>query len=329
MRRISAYSPLRVSFSGGGTDINPFLEKYGTNVVNTAIDRGVYVTYTEDMQPLEISSRHNVKTIIFGDSEDESFQDSMVRFLTEYGIKTGRLYINGEVPPGSGLGSSSAMMTALIRVLKEIRNEYDGPENLAREAYLAERDSFGITLGIQDPYAIAFGGFKSMESMGMEPNFSLFNDTEVMDKLSAGMIICYTGNTRESSAVLRDQVEKAQKGENDTIDKLVRMKQIAQSMKKAVEDNDWHRFNELVNSGWTIKKSLGTKVSGKNIDFIVNIAIESGALSARLLGGGSEGFVLALCDRDKLWSVQQSLKKISKFVMRVSPVVKGTELFTF
>ena len=239
------------------------------------------------------------------------------------------MYINGEVPPGSGLGSSSAMMTALIRVIKEIRGEYNGPENLAREAYKVEKDSFGITLGIQDPYAIAYGGFKSMESLGKEVKFSFFNDTEIMNRLSEGMIICYTGNTRESSEVLKDQVQKTQKGENDTIDKLMNMKKIAQDMKKTVIENDWDNFNNLVNSGWEIKKSLGSKVSGKNIDNIIKRAVESGARSARLLGGGSEGFVLALCDRDKLWSVQQGLKRVSEFVMRVSPVEKGTELFTF
>ncbi len=329
VKSVSAYSPLRVSFAGGGTDIDPFLSRFGTVLVTTTIDRGVYVSYKVDEQPLEISSRDKVRTIIYGGNEEETFQEKIISFLDEYGIKKGRLYLNGEVPPGSGLGSSSAMMTALIRVVMEIRGEYENPEKLAKEAYRIEKDKFGITLGIQDPFTIALGGFKKMESNGVDSHFTFYNDSEIMKKLHTGMLICFTGNTRESSDALREQVQGAEKGNRDVISKLKEMKELAKQTAKSVEENDWANFNSLVNHGWEIKKSISSKITGKNVNNIIKTALDSGASSARLLGGGSEGFVLALCQEENIWEVQQALKKISGFVLRVSPVERGTNLFSF
>lgn len=329
MKRISSYSPLRVSFAGGGTDISPFLEKYGTSVINTTIDRGVYVSYAEDSSPLEISSRDFLKTIVFGAESESSFQEKIMELFIKNGISKGRIYINGEVPPGSGLGSSSAMVNSMIRIIQEINGEYSGILDLARKSYETERRHFNITLGIQDPYAIAEGGFKYMESDGSYLVFRHLEETDIMKKLEEGMIIAYTGSTRESSEALKEQVVKSERGERDVLDNLNHLKHVAKDLLDFSEDSDWTNFCKKVNEGWQIKKSLGKNISGEKVEKIIETAMSSGAKAARLLGGGMQGFVLVLAEKKDIWHIQNQLKMLSEFVLRVSPSMKGTRLFSF
>ncbi|MCL4345442.1 MAG: kinase [Candidatus Thermoplasmatota archaeon] len=329
MRRISSYSPLRVSFAGGGTDISPFLEMYGTDVVNTTIDRGVYVSYVEDSSPLEITSRDFLKTIVFGGDNGANFQEKIMDLFIKSGIEKGRIYINGEVPPGSGLGSSSAMVNSITRIIQELNGEYTGSLDLAKKSYQTEREHFNITLGIQDPFAIAEGGFKYMESDGTSFVFRHLEKSHIMEKLEEGMIIAYTGSTRESSEVLKDQVIKSRRGEKDVLENLRHLKQIAREIVTSTEESDWGRFCEKINEGWKIKKSLGKNVSGEKVDNIIKMALENGAKAARLLGGGMQGFVLILAEREDIWKIQNQMKKLSGFVMRVSPSTTGTHLFSF
>ncbi|MGP6239378.1 kinase [Cuniculiplasma sp. SKW4] len=329
MKRISSYSPLRVSFAGGGTDISPFLEKYGTSVINTTIDRGVYVIYTEDSSPLEITSRDFLKTIVFGSESESSFQEKIMELFVKNGISKGRIYINGEVPPGSGLGSSSAMVNSMIRIIQEINDEYSGTLDLAKKSYETERRHFSITLGIQDPYAIAEGGFKYMESDGSSLFFRHLEETDIMKKLEEGMIIAYTGSTRESSEALKEQVVKSERGEKDVLDNLSHLKQVARDLLDFTEDSDWANFCKKVNEGWEIKKSLGKNISGEKVEKIIKTAMNNGAKAARLLGGGMQGFVLVLAEKKDVWHIQNQLKMLSDFVLRVSPSLKGTRLFSF
>ncbi len=329
MMRISAYSPLRVSFAGGGTDISPFLEEYGTDVINTTIDKGVYVSYVEDSSPLEITSRDFLKTVVFGGNKESNFQEKIMELFMENGIVRGRLYINGEVPPGSGLGSSSAMVNSILRIIQELNGNFKGNMELARHSYEIEKNFFGITLGIQDPYAIAEGGFKHMSSRGKDVVFQHLENSHIMKKLDEGMIIAYTGSTRESSEVLREQVKRSEKGEREVIGKLSDLKRIAVDLTGNSVDGDWENFCKNINHGWEIKKSLGSKVSGEKVDKIIDLSMKSGAKASRLLGGGMQGFVLVLAEREDVWKIQSQLRLVSDFVMRVSPSTKGTRLFSF
>ena len=324
MKRLVSYSPLRVSFLGGGTDISPFLEQHGSRVFNTTIDHGVQVIYTPDSYPLEVSSRDFLKTVIMGNEHGKSFQNKILDLLSDYGIKNGKIYINGEVPPGSGLASSSAMITALMRIILEIRNEYEDPMQLARVSYEKERNFFGITLGIQDPYAISLGGFKYMESDGIDIKVKKFEGNEFLDRIGEGMLICYTGGTRESSEVLKNQVEKSSKNDSGTIEKLQKISDLTARLVKSVQEKDYKSFTELINEGWNVKKTLSEKVTSSAVNNIITTALKSGADCARLLGGGNQGFVLAIGKPDRLWELQRSLMGLSDFVVRVKPTIRGT-----
>ncbi len=321
-----AFSPLRVSFAGGGTDISPFVEDYGGSVVNSTIERGVFVTYREDSYPVEISSRDFLKTVVLGNHEENNVQNKIIELMGEFGIRTGRIFISDEVPPGSGLGSSSALITALLMIIHELRGEEISRMELAEEAYRRERDFFGITLGKQDPYAISFGGFKFMEFKGNKVRAEYFKANAISEYIDERMLLVYSGRTRESSAILGDQVSKSKTGDHETIKRLLEMKNIAEQMQKALMQSDFQLFYNLINQGWNVKKNLGKNVSSEKIESIITRSISMGAKAARLLGGGNQGFVLIMAEPEKLTSIQMEMTKISTFVTRISTSPLGTRI---
>lgn len=329
MQKIISYSPLRISFGGGGTDISPFVETHGGAVINTTIDRGVTVGYIDDPHSLEISSRDFVRSYLVGANNHENLnvQERILDLFEQNGISKGRIIINSDVPPGSGLGSSSALTTAVLKLICKIRNIDKTREEIASEAFLTERDRFGVTLGKQDPYAVSLGGFKFMrfDSQGVR-NFPISGHDSFLKDLESRILLVYTGKTRESSDVLQDQVNKSLEGDDDTIRNLTRIRELAESMNDAVLHNDMNSFIAHINEGWEMKKLLGKNVTNEQIDKTIEVAKENGAKGARLMGGGSQGFVLLIADKGKLEKLQKKMMDFSEFVIRVSFDKIGTRI---
>lgn len=326
MKRFVAYSPFRISFGGGGTDISPFCDKHGGAVINTTIDRGVTVRYTPDQYDLEISSRDFLRSVLIGRGDGEhEVLNKMSNLFQSRGISKGRLLISSGVPPGSGLGSSSALTTAILKLIYQIRGVEVDPWELAKEAFQLEHEYFGVTLGKQDPYAVSLGSFKYMEfSPRGDRSTGLSGYSDFMSELERRTLLVYTGNTRESTNVLQEQVEKSQKGDTGVVSKLLRMRDLATEMKDHAVNNDFPGFAQAVNEGWSLKKQLGKNVSNEKIDRLISEAIENGAVAAKLMGGGADGFLLVISEHNRVESLQKSLMDYSNFVVRISFDHTGT-----
>ncbi len=326
---ITSYSPLRISLVGGGTDIPPYIDTHGSSVINTTIDRGVSLRYRYDHEPLEISSRDYFRSSVGGARRSRTgISGQIADLFAEFGIDKGRVLINSDVPPGSGLGSSSALILAALNLIHSIRGETISRKDLAESAYRLEKDTFHIMLGKQDPYSIAFGGFKHLEFKNGGYNINYFDPkSDFVKRLESSMLIVYTGKTRESSAILQDQVRRSERNEKNTIGSLDRLLSLSYEMKTAMENSDFNRVCSLVNRGWEIKKTLGTKVTNDRVEKIISAALSNGGKAARLLGGGSQGFVLVLSD-SPLIELQRKMLLHSKFVVRVSFDTDGTRVVT-
>ncbi|OWP57469.1 MAG: kinase [Thermoplasmatales archaeon B_DKE] len=327
--KLVSYSPLRISFGGGGTDISPFIDEYGSAVLNTTIDRGVRVKYIADEFPLEISSRDFVKSYLIS-HENKPARNVSEMIMDLFGtrnITSGRVLMNSDVPPGSGLGSSSALTTSVMNLINNLNGRSCTPLELADESFVTERDVLKVTLGRQDPYAISIGGFKFIEFMGNQVKIEKFdNESSFLKMLEKSILLIYTGRTRESSIALAEQVEKSRAGEKATISRLLDMKSTAFEMRDAVRSQDFHKLTSLINKGWEIKKTLGKNVTNEKIDGIIGKARSSGALAARLLGGGSQGFVLVIAGEGRLKELQDAMVRMSRFVVRVSFDERGTRI---
>jgi len=319
-----AFSPLRVTFAGGGTDVEPFIEKYGSAVINSTIDRKVIVTYEPDDYDLELSSRDFLKSITLI-SESNDVLHKLYRLFESRGITKGRVIINNAVPPGSGLGSSSALITAILKLIHSINEEDISPMALGKESYEIERNYFNIALGKQDPYAISLGHFKLMEfKKESDEMHDLSVYTNFIRELERRTLLIYTGSTRESSTFLQAQIKQAEEERSETVKKLLNLKSIAYEMENAVIRNDINSFVDGLNRGWEIKKTMGEKITNKKIDELIEHARQNHAQGIRLMGGGGEGFLLAISEKGKLQELQRSMSEYSNFVIRISFRDTGT-----
>ena len=327
--KLISYSPLRISFGGGGTDISPFIDEYGSAVLNTTIDRGVRVKYIDDGFPLEISSRDFVKSYLISHEKRTAtnVSEKLVDLFGSRNVQSGRVLMNSDVPPGSGLGSSSALTTSVINLINNLNGKNCTALELADESFVTERDILRVTLGRQDPYAISVGGFKFMEFLGNNVRIEKFDlNSPFLNMLEKNILLIYTGKTRESSLALAEQVEKSRNGEKETISRLLDLKSVAFEMRDAIRSEDFHKLTTLINRGWEIKKTLGRNVTNDKIERIIRKARSSGALAARLLGGGSQGFVLLVAEEGKLKDLQDSMVRVSQLVVRVSFDERGTRI---
>lgn len=330
MKRISVFSPYRISFLGGGTDISLFSDTYGGCVINTTIDRGIRLDYVNDGQPLELSSRDFLKSWSLSKQPYNSFLEAITLFLRERGMEKGRLSISGGVPPGTGIGSSSALVLGLLKIINALNRSESSHEDLAEEAFNLEQEFFGISLGRQDPYAIAFGGMKYMEFLANDFRIEKFEyGSSFIKLLEKSTLILYTGSSRSSSEALEDQVKRMEEGSEEVVSRLKEIKTITIEGRDALRSNDFEKFIRLVNYGWELKKGLGNRVTNSKVDGIIKTALDNGAKAARLMGGGSEGFLLLIADYGKLWDLQKTMMEYSDFVTRVSFSYDGPVVSVF
>ena len=330
MDRISVFSPYRISFSGGGTDISPFPEMYGGCVINTTIKKGIRLTYVDDGFPLEISSRDILKSWSYSKNVDNNFLSKVTGLFERNAIRRGRLNICGDVPPGTGLGTSSSLILGLMSIINAINSEDVKKEKLARSAYDLEKDFFGITLGKQDPYAIAFGGMKFVEFSRNSYKMEKFDhDTSFIRLIEKSTLIVYTGSSHNSSEELQEQVGKLKEGSKELIDSLLKIKKTTEELRESIKEEDFSRFVDLMNYSWELKKGLGKKITNPKVNSLINVAKENGAQTARLMGGGSAGFILLIADYGKTWYLQKKMMEYSDFVTRISFDLEGVRRTSF
>jgi len=319
MNRISLFSPYRISFSGGGTDIAPFVDTHSGYVINSTIDKGIRISYVQDREPLEISSRDFLRSWSFEGGIGNNFLDNISLFLERRGVREGRISISGDVPPGTGLGSSSALISGLLALVSILDGRRIDKKALALETYETEHNFFGVVLGKQDPYAIAFGGFKFMRFYGDKLETEFFpNQAHFSQMLESSLLIVYTGSSRESSSVLQEEVRRAKNGSEEFIENLEEMKKVTEEMRTAIKREDMEEFINLLNTSWEIKKRFGERISNKNVDRLIEISLKNGAAGAKLMGGGSQGFILLISKEGRRWGLQREMMKYSNFVVRVS-----------
>ncbi|MGC8644896.1 MAG: kinase [Thermoplasmata archaeon] len=319
MRRISVFAPYRVSFFGGGTDIPPFSDLYGGCVINATIDMGMRVRYVDDGKPLEISSRDMLRSWSLSGLSGNEFMGRISDLFEMNGITTGRLTVSGDVPAGTGLGSSTSLVQALLTLIRRIKGEAIDTWKIAQESYRTERDHFHVTLGLQDPYAIPFPGLKYVEFSRSGVNVErLDQKSNFLRMLERSSMIVYTGSTRNSSDELQNEVSKLNSNSEEMINTLLEIKAVTIDARSTIVRNDMRAFCDLMNRSWELKKKLGRSITNERVEFLINTAMKNGACAAKLMGGGSAGFILAIAPPEKLWNLETKMMEVSEFVTRVS-----------
>jgi D-glycero-alpha-D-manno-heptose-7-phosphate kinase len=325
---IRAKAPLRISFGGGGTDVSPYPEEKGGAVLSATIDKYTYCS---------LAARQSSFTSVYSLDYDLSGRyspDEKLRYDGELGLVKAAikvmgnsegidLFLHSDAPPGSGLGTSSAMTVAIVgafnRLLKTPLTEYA----TAELAYRIERQEAGIKGGRQDQYAASFGGFNFIEFLG---NTTVVNPlrikTEIVNELQYRLLLCYTGRTRLSAGIIDDQVSGyIQKKENVTL-ALDRTKALAVEMKNQLLLGHIDEFGSLMHEAWESKKMFSDRITDSHIDALYEAARRNGALGGKLLGAGGGGYLLVLSEFDKWHIIARRLEELGGTVVKFafSPV---------
>lgn len=287
---IISRTPLRVSFCGGGTDLDQFSMNNlsGGRVVSLAIDRFVYVTINrrfDDSIRVSYSSTENAKSI--DDVQHDLVREAMRLTGTESGVEITTI---ADIPGrGTGLGSSSSVTVGLLHAMHTFQGRKISKEQLAEEACKIEIEILGAPIGRQDQYAGAFGGINSISfgsnGVMVEP---IDVSDELITEISKRFSLVFTGLTRSANKVLSRVVEDIE-SKNSSLKEIREHADLAAGM---MESGDLDSLGRLLNSSWLAKRETSPNVSNDVIDKLYNQLISSGAKGAKLLGAGSGGFFL-------------------------------------
>lgn len=312
---IRARAPLRISFAGGGTDVDPYPAEHGGCVLSCTIDRYSYCTVVvREQDAINVQSLDYDIVASYGSGEQRDSDGKLG--LVEAALKVLEvsggmdIFLHSDVFPGAGLGASSSMTVALVGALaywKRLRlNDYDAAEL----AYRIERDEAAIKGGRQDQYAATFGGFNFIEFFG---DHTVVNPLRIghdtLNELQYRLMLCYTGRCRLSAGIIQDQVERYLRKEEETVRALDRTKKLAGEIKNALLVGKIDDVGVLLQEGWLAKKSFSNKVTDPHIDELYEAAMGSGALGGKLLGAGGGGYLLFLCQFDRRHLVAEELER--------------------
>lgn len=305
---VRARAPLRLGLAGGGTDVSPYCDVYGGRVMNVTIDRYAYAI----IGPGE-GNEASFHALDVGHEEIHSCSDAIhcggpLRLLKGAYSRVSRDFLDGErpplsvktfsdAPPGSGLGSSSTMVVALLQAFVEYFSLPLGEYEVAQLAYDIERKDLRLAGGKQDQYAATFGGFNFMEFYADDR--VIVNPLRIKDwvwaELEASLVLYFTGVSRSSADIIDQQSRNVGDRNQASIDAMHQLRQEAVQMKECILKGDLRRLESTLQAGWEAKKKTANSISNALIEQVERTAFAHGARAAKVSGAGGGGFMMFLC----------------------------------
>ncbi len=299
-------TPLRISLFGGGTDFPAYYQEHGGCVLNTAVDKYIFVTVKkrfDDKLRIGYSQTEMV------DSVDEIQHELIREALRHTGITHGvEITTMADIPTkGSGLGSSSTVTVGALHAMYAYKRELVLTERLAQEACLIEREILQKPSGVQDQYIAAYGGFRFMEftTDGEIIVRPISLSPRTLRRLNDNLLIFFTGITRQNGRILEEQETNI----NDRLATLEQMKQIAYTACDELQRENVDAVGELLHESWQLKKQLASQISNPQIDEMYETALQAGATGGKVSGAGGGGFLLLYVPRGQQEKVRDALKE--------------------
>jgi len=315
---VRAKAPLRISFAGGGTDVPPFPEREGGCVLSSTINRYAWGTLRpRDDGQICINSLDFGVSLAYASRADLTYDGQMDLAKAAINRLAGDhnsgydLFLHTDAPPGSGLGSSSAMMVVLVGLLKEFHGLALTDYEVAELAYAIERVDLGIAGGLQDQYAAAFGGFNFIEFLADRVVVnSLKISRDIQNELEYNMLLCHTGKVRLTEHIIEDQVQRYEEHDADTTAALKEIKALTSEMKNALLRRRMDEFGELLDLEWQHKKRMSSRISSPELDELYATARREGALGGKITGAGGGGYMLLYCRYDRKHVIAEKLSNM-------------------
>ncbi len=316
-------APFRIGLAGGGTDVSPYSDLHGGVILNSTID--LYATAViiprEDGRIVINAINANKKaeytaTEVLEDDPELRLQIGVYNHIVKnYAEKalSFELITTIDVPTGSGLGTSSTLVVAVIGAFKEWLQLPLGEYDIAQMAVAIERKELKMAGGKQDQYAATFGGFNFMEFHQNDRVIinPLRIKQEIKTELNYHLLLLYTETKRESSKIIDIQQNNFKQNVQEVIEASHQLKQQAIEMKELLLKGQLSGVGEILRKSWVQKKQLASGISNPYIENIYNVAVNSGALGGKISGAGGGGFMIFYCPGTSRYEVIARLKEIN------------------
>lgn len=338
---VRSKAPLRLGLGGGGTDVSPYCDIYGGNVLNVTIDMYAYCTIepndngtiefiSSDMKQHFISESMPVLEIDDNLILHKGIYNRIVKDFNDGKPLSFKMTTYSDAPPGSGLGSSSTMVVAILKAYMEWLNLPLGEYDMAALAYQIERVDLGLAGGKQDQYAATFGGFNFIEFYA--DNKVIVNPLRlkkwIKNEIENSLVLFFTGKSRESANIINEQIKSTNSENKKSLDGMHELKEQARNFKNAVLQGDFDGVIECMRSGWESKKKTSSAISNKDIDELYDFVMSHGGRAAKISGAGGGGFMMIFCEPEKRYDLIQALKEREGCVMVTSFSERGTQAWT-
>ncbi|HEU5366084.1 MAG TPA: dehydrogenase [Hanamia sp.] len=314
-------APLRIGLAGGGTDVSPYSDQFGGAILNATVSLFAYA----NIEPLE---ENKIIVEALDRKEEQQFDwaaqlpiDGKLdllkgvynRIYRDYKLPTSgfRLSTFVDAPAGSGLGTSSTLVVAIIGAFVEWLKLPLGDYDIAHYAYQVERNDLKLTGGKQDQYAAMFGGVNFMEFYEDEKVIvnPLRIKSQYLHELENNLVLYFTATSRESASIIDEQVKNVNSKNEKSIEAMHQLKEQARIMKEALLKGKLNEFGEILDFGFQQKRRMAHNISNSRIEEIYEAAKKAGATGGKISGAGGGGFMTFYCPGNSRHAVIEALKK--------------------
>jgi D-glycero-alpha-D-manno-heptose-7-phosphate kinase len=318
-------APLRLGLAGGGTDVSPFSDLYGGAILNATISLAAHASIEPlDEKEIIIESIDQKQVQCFEwknelpvDGTLDLLKGVFNRIQKDYGLPSAGFKLSTfvDAPAGSGLGTSSTLVVAIIGAFVEMLKLPLGDYDIAHYAYEIERDDLKLAGGKQDQYAATFGGVNFMEFY--EDDKVIVNPLririEYLHELQNNIVLYFTSTSRESATIIKEQQKNVNEKNAKSIEAMQQLKEQARMMKEALLKGRLHEIGEILDFGFQQKRLMAQNISNNSIEDIYNRAKKAGATGGKISGAGGGGFMIFYCPANTRYKVIETLESFGGY----------------
>ena len=313
-------APLRIGLAGGGTDVSPYSDLYGGAILNATLSLYANATIEpleENVIILEAIDRNEMERYDWDNSLPIDGKLNLLkgvynRIQKDYGIKQSGFHLSTYVdaPAGSGLGTSSTLVVAIIGVFTEMLRLPLGEYDMAHYAFEIERKDLNLAGGRQDQYAATFGGVNFMEFYADDKVIvnPLRVNQQHLFELENNLLLYYTATNRESAEIIKKQSKNVTDKKEKSIEAMHQLKHQAQMMKEALLKGRMNEIGEILDFGFQQKRQMAEGISNPMMEDIYEAAKKAGATGGKISGAGGGGFMIFYCPANTKYKVIKSLE---------------------
>ena len=333
-------APLRIGLAGGGTDVSPYTDMYGGAILNATISLSAYASIEpvdENTIIVEALDRNEQEQFTWApelpvNGKLDLLKGVYNRIYKEYSVPaTGfRLSTFVDAPAGSGLGTSSTLVVAILGAFVEMLKLPLGDYDIAHLAYDIERNDLKLAGGRQDQYAATFGGVNFMEFY--KDDKVIVNPLRIrpqyMHELENNLVLYFTATSRESAGIIKEQVNNVTRNNEESVEAMHQLKEQARMMKEALLKGKLNEFGGILDFGFQQKRKMAHNISNSNIEKIYTAAKAAGATGGKISGAGGGGFMIFYCPGNTSYAVKEALLKFGGEIKKYSFTKYGLTSWT-